>query len=144
MRRLCRTLDLTGSHDDGAGSRAFSARSAKARFSSSTKPSRPSADCGSRPARSWSSNSSGIRGALRRAMRGLLPSRCHGPHTEFLTVPQLAGPGEHGLAAIAVAAVGSPFGCLAAQMVVHLGVQRPFSQGPFQLVEQASTSAAYT
>src|SRR4051794_11182834 len=41
---------------------------------------------GCKPARAPIS-SSGTSDALRRAMRGSLPPRCHGPHTEFLTVP---------------------------------------------------------
>ena len=53
------------------------------------------------PARSRSSSSSGITGALRRAMRGFLPSHRHRPHTEFLTVPggrHHIVVGAHGLA----------------------------------------------
>src|SRR3954453_11153725 len=51
------------------------------------RPSLAKAVCGSRPARSWSSSSSAITGALRRAMRGFLPSHRHGPHTKFPTGP---------------------------------------------------------
>ena len=42
--------------------------------------------------------------------------------------------GRHRLAAVAVAAVR---GVIARQMMVHLGVQRPFGQGLLQIVEQA-------
>src|SRR4051795_5740518 len=51
------------------------------------RPSLAKAVCGSRPARSRSSSSSAITGALRRAMRGFLPSHRHGPHTKFPTGP---------------------------------------------------------
>src|SRR4051812_9702920 len=54
------------------------------------RPSLAKAVCGSRPARSWSSSSSAITGALRRAMCGFLPSHRHGPHTKFPTGPAFA------------------------------------------------------
>ena len=45
-----------------------------------------------------------------------------------------AGVGQHRLPAVAVAAVGA---VAPGQVVVHLGVQRPFGQGLLQLFEKA-------
>jgi transposase len=50
---------------------------------------------------------------------------------------QLAGPGEHGLAAVAVAAVGPPVRLAGVEMMIHLGVQRPLGQRLLQPVQQA-------
>src|SRR3712207_6474876 len=51
---------------------------------------------------------------------------------------QLAGAGEHGFAAIAVAAVGAPVRLAAIEMVVELGIQRPLGERLLEPVQQAA------
>src|SRR3954449_9054100 len=74
---------------------AFSARSASAFFSPSSRPFGPKAVFGSAPASSWSRIASGIRGSLRLGMSGLLRSYHARPHTKFPTGPALP-PGRSG------------------------------------------------
>src|SRR3954469_22025439 len=84
------------------------------------------AACGSRPARSWSSSPSAITGALRRAMRGFLPSHRHGPHTEFLTVPT----GQDHLLAVTLPTAAPPFLDATDIALVHLdGARQPVALG---------------
>src|SRR3712207_3360351 len=51
---------------------------------------------------------------------------------------QLAGAGEHGFAAIAVAAVGAPVRLAAIEVVVELGIERPLGERLLQPVQQAA------
>src|SRR5690606_1072552 len=48
----------------------------------------------------------------------------------------LAGVRHHALAAIAVAAVAGLL--IAAEMMIHLGIERPFGQGLLQRIEQSA------
>src|SRR5512143_3784608 len=71
---------------------AFNARSASARFRSSSRPFGSRAAFGSAPPSSSSSRASEIRGALRRAMGNLLSSHYARPYTECLTLPPVRRP----------------------------------------------------
>src|SRR3954469_4638383 len=66
---------------------AFSARSASAFFSPSSRPFGSKAVFGSAPANSWSRIASGILGSLRLGMSGLLRSHHARPYTEFPAGP---------------------------------------------------------
>ncbi len=51
---------------------------------------------------------------------------------------QLAGAGQHRLAAIAVAAVAAAVRLAAVEMMVHLGIERPLGERLLEPVQQAS------
>lgn len=92
LRRCSNAHAPSGASEARWGSiSAFSARSAKARLSSSRTPPSLTTDPGSRPASSWSE----IFGALRRAMPGFPSSPCHADRTEILTVPMIAFIDDH-------------------------------------------------
>jgi hypothetical protein len=50
---------------------------------------------------------------------------------------QLAGAGQHGLRAIAVAAIGPPVQLAGPKVMVHLGVQHPLGECLLQPIQQA-------
>src|SRR5512143_2324132 len=77
---------------------AFNARSASARFRSSSRPFGSRAAFGSAPPSSSSSRASEIQGALRRAMGDLLSSHDARPYTEFLTLLEAEQLGQQALA----------------------------------------------
>ena len=82
--------DFLDEGDDPSPS-TFRALSARAFLRSSSSPSASNAVFGSAPASSWSSNASGMWGALRRAMGNSLPSHHDRPHTKFPNTPEPSG-----------------------------------------------------
>lgn len=109
---------------------AFSARSASAFFSSSSRPPCSKAVLASAPASNWSRIVSGIRGSFRRAIGGLLHPYYAPPHTKFLTVPhprraRSAAPRRSGRCQHppqgAACAIRVWFGCRASPPATRLG-----------------------